>query len=299
MANKQKPAQMLKLTQDIVFKSFFSRNKQVLKSFLKIFLPLSEFIEEITILNLEERDKCAQEEKAKQLSDNKNDRKRDKYIQEEKAKQLNKINESREDRIESPAEIKHLNPSLLPERIEKKQVFLDLRLKLSTGENINVEMQSVSKKHFLKRILFYWSKLYSQDLNKGEDYNKLNPTYSLLFTNFPVLDKEIKDLINSYSIRRDKEPYNLLNEDLKIVIVELSKLRKPCGDLLDLKEKWCYFLKKSSELTRKEYKCLVAGEDIIVYKGEKTKEELWEKYYIQAPAQRRQFVKKYKIVRRA
>ncbi len=45
--------------------------------------------------------------------------------------------------------------------------------------------------------------------------------------------------------------------------------------------------------------CLFAGKDIIVYKGEKTKEELWEKYYTQAPAQRRQPVKKYKIVRRA
>ena len=45
--------------------------------------------------------------------------------------------------------------------------------------------------------------------------------------------------------------------------------------------------------------CLIAGKDKIVYKGEKTKEELWEKYYIQAPAQRRQPVKRYKIVRRA
>ena len=39
-------------------------------------------------------------------------------------------------------------------------------------------------------------------------------------------------------------------------------------------------------------KCLIAGKDKIVYKGEKTKEELWEKYYIQAPAQRRQPVKR-------
>ena len=39
-------------------------------------------------------------------------------------------------------------------------------------------------------------------------------------------------------------------------------------------------------------RCLIAGKDKIVYKGEKTKEELWEKYYIQAPAQRRQPVKR-------
>ena len=38
--------------------------------------------------------------------------------------------------------------------------------------------------------------------------------------------------------------------------------------------------------------CLIAGKDKIVYKGEKTEEELWEKYYTQAPAQRRQPVEK-------
>ena len=44
---------------------------------------------------------------------------------------------------------------------------------------------------------------------------------------------------------------------------------------------------------------LVSGEDDILYKCEPTKEELWDKYYIQAPAQLRQPVEKYKIVKRA
>ena len=44
---------------------------------------------------------------------------------------------------------------------------------------------------------------------------------------------------------------------------------------------------------------LVAGEDDMLYKCEATKEELWDKYYIQAPAQLRQPVEKYKIVKRA
>ena len=46
-------------------------------------------------------------------------------------------------------------------------------------------------------------------------------------------------------------------------------------------------------------RCLVAGEGDMEYKIEKTKEELWDKYYIQAPAQLRQPVEKYKIVKRA
>ena len=48
-----------------------------------------------------------------------------------------------------------------------------------------------------------------------------------------------------------------------------------------------------------EGRCLVAGEAEMIYKVEKTKEELWDKYYTQAPAQRRQLVERYKIVKRA
>ena len=48
-----------------------------------------------------------------------------------------------------------------------------------------------------------------------------------------------------------------------------------------------------------EPSCLVAGEAEMIYKVEKTKEELWDKYYTQAPAQRRQLVERYKIVKRA
>ena len=35
-------------------------------------------------------------------------------------------------------------------------------------------------------------------------------------------------------------------------MAELSKLTKTCEELLDLKEKWCYFLKESGNLTTME-----------------------------------------------
>ena len=64
-----KKNKLFSLTQDIVFKSFFSRNKLVLHSLLKSFLPLSDEISNITIINPEERDKQTQ----KQNSQNKLD----------------------------------------------------------------------------------------------------------------------------------------------------------------------------------------------------------------------------------
>ena len=216
----------LELTQDIVFKSFFSRDEQVLISLLKSFLPLRSEIESIKILNLEEKDK---------------------------------VNNKKTSQSKALA---FKETALYSDNLNKKQVFLDLRLKLSTGENINVEMQAVRQKYFLKRILFYWSKLYSKDLGRGEDYRKVRPAYSLIFTTFSVLDYKIKDFMSSFSIRRDKQPHQLFNEDLKIVIVELSKLKKGYKELLDLKEKWCYILRESSNITREEYKSLSRNEDM-------------------------------------
>ena len=216
----------LKLTQDIVFKSFFSRNKQVLLSLLKSFLPICEEISDVKILNLEKTDR----------------------------KSKNSV-------FRNSIELKE--SYIVPKSPIKKQIALDLRVQLKSGENINVEMQAVSDKYLLKRILFYWAKLYSQGLERGESYDKVNPAYSIVFTNFSVLDG-VTDFESSYSIRRDKEPYELFNEDLKIVIVEMNKLRKSYTELLDLKEKWCYVLREAGGITREEFQYLSRDEEIEV-----------------------------------
>ena len=239
----------IELKQDIVFKRYFSRNKAVLKSLLKSFLPIFDEITDIKILNLDEKDKIKTSNQSKSS------------ITPAKAP-INQINSSVNESNSSEKQIELKENSLYPENSHKKQAVLDLRVKLNTGQNINVEMQSCYKKHFLKRILFYWAKLYSQDLEKGQDYDKLNPTYSLIFTNFPILDNSIKDFMSSFSIRRDKEPYLLFNKDLKIVIVELNKLTKSCEEALELNEKWCYLLRRSAYLTKKEWKQLSADKEI-------------------------------------
>ena len=172
--------------------------------------------------------------------------------------------------------------ALYPHTLNKKHIVLDLRVKLSTGENINVEMQTIPQKRFLKRILFYWAKLYSQDLEKGQGYDKIHPAYSLVFTNFSVLDKQIKDFTSSFSIRRDKKPHLLFNGDLKIVIVELSKLTKAFDEWLDLREKWCYLLRESASLTKEQYHYLSNDEEMKMALNHLNKLSRDEELYQQA-----------------
>ena len=50
--------------------------------------------------------------------------------------------------------------------------------------------------------------------------------------------------------------------DRIVCVVELSKMDKLSSDLLDFKELWCYFLKKSGSLTREDPECLSRHEEL-------------------------------------
>ena len=265
----------IKMTYDIVFKKFFIDKPKLLKLILKHFLDIDS-VQDIIITNpeipeLEEakhkQKQLIEENQEKSLTTENNQEKsltiednQEKSLttEEDQEKSLTTTDNNRNigENNENTEEFSFLDSSLPAESSGGKRVFLDLRVKLSTGEDINVEVQTTYKKHFLNRILYYWAKLHSQSLKKGEGYDKITPTYSLIFTEKPFLDKRVKDFMSSFSIRRDEEPYILFNKDLRIVIVELSKLDKARSDLFDFKEFWCYFLKKSGELTKEDRKCL-------------------------------------------
>ena len=243
------------LSQDIVFKSFFSRNKQVLHSLLKSFLPLHDDISNITIINPEPMDKQAQKKSTRHSSHTSaacSDKQAQKTtVQQHFTTQKNPSQSLPENQDNLKLSFKQT--ALLPDAVDSKHFVLDLIVELNNKKTINIEMQSALHRGFLKRILLYWARLHSQSLNKGEDYSKVTPTYSLIFTKAPVLSQEIEEFTSSFSIKRDKKPFVLLNEDLKIVIVELSKLKRSSFDeLIDLQEKWCYFLRESSTLKEEE-----------------------------------------------
>ena len=192
----KKQSTYLDITLDLVFKVYLTKHKELLSSFLKAFLPISQEIQSVDILNTDS--------------------------------------------------------SIQPTIVEEKQIVLDLRLQLNTGERINVEMQSISKKDFLPRILFYWAKLYTGDLHRGESYKKLFPAYSLVCTKFDVF-KETKEWCNSFAILSEKPPHWYFSDHLKIVFVELTKFHKVAiKDLLDLKEQWCYLINRSRYMTPSE-----------------------------------------------
>ena len=64
------------------------------------------------------------------------------------------------------------NVELAPEYFNQKFSRLDLKLNVD-DRIVNVEMQVNNEGFFKERTLFYWSKLYSEELSAGEEYGVL------------------------------------------------------------------------------------------------------------------------------
>ena len=69
---------------------------------------------------------------------------------------------------------------------------LDLKTKFKDGTICQVEMQLSDEGNTIKRLLYYWSRTYSNQLKSGELYHKLNKTIGIIITNYEV--KELKEI---------------------------------------------------------------------------------------------------------
>lgn len=87
-------------------------------------------------------------------------------------------------------EIVLLNPYIEKDAPRDKQSILDIRGKTTEGELINVEMQLFNKYDTEKRTLFYWSKLYSGQLQEGQSYKMLKKCVAINILNYSFLPNQ-------------------------------------------------------------------------------------------------------------
>ena len=79
------------------------------------------------------------------------------------------------------------NVELAPEYIDQKFSRLDIKMDVD-GRIVNIEMQVNREPDFKDRTLFYWSKLYSDELKVGDDYGELKQTICINIINFNLFD---------------------------------------------------------------------------------------------------------------
>ena len=133
------------------------------------------------------------------------------------------------------------NPILRREFENDKLGILDILAKVNEKENCNIELQVVDKANMIERILYYWAKLYSKGIKKGEDYKDLARTVVVLITEYDILEKEKLEIHTKWQIIEEKERKIILTEKFELHIINLSKINTTKSQDKELLE-WLYFL---------------------------------------------------------
>ena len=114
------------------------------------------------------------------------------------------------------------NVELTPEYLEQKFSRLDLKMDVD-GRIVNIELQVNKESFFKERTLFYWSKLYSEELLAGDEYTELKQTICINIINFNLF--ECEDYHSNFKIL-ESERKELLTDKFAIHFFELKKVGK-------------------------------------------------------------------------
>ena len=143
------------------------------------------------------------------------------------------------------------NSDLEKEYIEDKFSRLDVKALSSNKEIINIEIQLKNEYNMIQRSLYYWSKLYEEQLSEGDRYDKLSRTVCINILDFKYLKND--RFHNGYRLKEIETNEELTNLQ-EIHFIEIPKLKRfeSPEEIVDLLEGWVEFLRDpESEVIRK------------------------------------------------
>ena len=100
---------------------------------------------------------------------------------------------------------------------------------------------------FNKRVAYNLAKAYSNQLVKGEDYPFPNQAIAVTITDF-ILFKQSEDVINKFVFQEENKKFECIDQELRLIFVELPKFKKNLSESKSLTDKWIYFLKEATIL---------------------------------------------------
>jgi len=181
-------------------------------------------------------------------------------------------------------EITFINHEVGGEYKEDKQSRLDIVVKTEKEDIINIEIQLANKNDMFKRTLFYWSRLYNLQLQKGKGYYTLNPTITINICDF-TLFKDIAHYHSTYHLYEDKTLQRVQKSDdvLEIHFIEMNKflkawLMEELNPIEDIIVKWLLLLVMVDGRKHKVYEDIYKVLEELAMKDRNLREafEAWE-----------------------
>ena len=121
------------------------------------------------------------------------------------------------------ADIRVLDPNFRAERDDDKLGVLDVKVETRNGL-IDVEVQVQPHLHLKKRLLYYTSRMFVEQIDKGQNYGKLTRAVSIMIVDFELVktDSAFHHRYRLYD-RKNKLEYS---DALEINVLEIPKVQK-------------------------------------------------------------------------
>ena len=160
-----------------------------------------------------------------------------------------------------------LNPYIDKDAVTDKMSVLDIRARAQARTLVNIEVQIRDEKDMRERTLYYWAKLYEEQLAEGNQYQALHKAITVNILKFNEMDN--KRYHNVFHVREDTDG-SLLTDRLEVHFLELPKLEHQAMGVEPRLVRWLTFLTMRSKEQLAE---LVKG-DVVMEKAMTTLEFL-------------------------
>lgn len=162
---------------------------------------------------------------------------------------------SEEDQVKS---VTLLNPYNYKSFKKDKLSILDVKAEGEDGKKFNIEIQITDEADYDKRALYYWAKLYTNQLKEAEDYGSLAKAIGIHILNFTSI-LGVPAYHNVFHIR-EKETGLLYFKDLELHTIELNKfledgkkeLKDFVGKIKSALDMWSLFLSRHDLLNKEK-----------------------------------------------
>ena len=153
------------------------------------------------------------------------------------------------------SEVTLLNPYNPKNFKSDKLSILDIKATNQDGKRFNIEIQISDEADYDKRALYYWAKIYTEQLKVAEDYSQLSKAIGIHILNFTSIP-EVKKYHNVFHIT-EKETGLLYFRDLELHTIELKKFSNNSNEKLtdivakvkNVLDMWLAFLTRNDLLT--------------------------------------------------
>jgi len=143
----------------------------------------------------------------------------------------------------NPEDIKEtmlLNTSLRKTHGDDKLGILDVRVLMNDDTEIDIEVQLSELSVWAERSLFYLAKMYTEQINPGDSYDKFKKCVSISILDFELFD-DTKEFYSCFHIAEDTR-HTLYTDKMEFHVLELPKLPEELKDDSDNILLWAKFI---------------------------------------------------------